>query len=191
MKIIFTSSLLAVSLLAAYIYANQPEQTTLDQVQTVIAAPTTAVDDGSETAAALGGNGSAYTYCNATPNSFGSTARINYIGSLGLAQNTFGLRVTGLPVQPQTFGVFTYGGTQMNVPFGNGYLCINPLGGLYRMTPQLLTDTTVSRSVLEAPAEFQLFQPATSWNFQFWYRNPAAGGAGFNLSDGLNVQFGN
>ena len=27
------------------------------------------------------------------------------------------------------------------------------------------------------------------WNFQFWYRNPAAGGAGFNLSDGLSVTF--
>ena len=25
--------------------------------------------------------------------------------------------------------------------------------------------------------------------FQFWYRNPSAGGAGFNLSDGLRVTF--
>jgi hypothetical protein len=77
------------------------------------------------------------------------------------------------------------------VPFGNGYLCINPLGGLYRMTPQPLVDTTVSRSFVEAPAEFSLVQPASSWNFQFWYRNPAAGGANFNLSNGLRVQFGN
>ena len=191
MEAVLASSLLAVSVVAAFLYASEPQQTTVDQVQTVIAAPTAAVDDGSETASALGGNGSAYTYCSATLNSFGTTARINYIGSLGVSQNSFGLRVAGLPVQPQSFGVFTYGGTQMNVPFGNGYLCINPLGGLYRMTPQMLTDTTVSRSVLEAPAEFQLFQPATTWNFQFWYCNPAAGGAGFNLSDGLSVQFGN
>jgi hypothetical protein len=191
MKTILASSLLAVSVLAAFLYANEPQQTTVDQVQTVIAAPTAAVDDGSETASALGGNGSAYTYCSATLNSCGIAARINCIGSLGVSQHSFGLRVTGLPVQPQSFGVFTCGGTQMHVPFGDGYLCINPLGGLYRMTPQMLTDTTVSRSVLEAPAEFQLFQPATTWNFQFWYCNPAAGGAGFNLSDGLSVQFGN
>jgi hypothetical protein len=25
--------------------------------------------------------------------------------------------------------------------------------------------------------------------FQFWYRNPAAGGSNFNLSDGLRVDF--
>jgi hypothetical protein len=29
----------------------------------------------------------------------------------------------------------------------------------------------------------------STWNFQFWYRNPAAGGAGFNLSDGLSIRF--
>jgi hypothetical protein len=86
MKTILASSLLAVSVLAAFLYANEPQQTTVDQVQTVIAAPTAAVDDGSETASALGGNGSAYTYCSATLNSFGTTARINYIGSLGVSQ---------------------------------------------------------------------------------------------------------
>jgi hypothetical protein len=191
MKIILTSSFLVVTVLVAYVYASEPQQTSIEQVQSALVAPASVDDDGAEASHALGGNGSASTYCNATPNSFGTTARINYIGSLGVSEGTFGLRVTGLPVQPQAFGVFTYGGTQMNVPFGNGYLCINPLGGLYRMTPQLMSDTTVSRSVVEAPAEFALFQPATTWNFQFWYRNPAAGGAGFNLSDGLRVQFGN
>lgn len=25
--------------------------------------------------------------------------------------------------------------------------------------------------------------------FQYWYRNPTAGGAGFNLSDGIRVTF--
>ena len=29
----------------------------------------------------------------------------------------------------------------------------------------------------------------STWNFQFWYRDPAAGGADFNLSDGLEVTF--
>ena len=27
------------------------------------------------------------------------------------------------------------------------------------------------------------------WTFQFWYRNPAAGGAYFNLSNGLEITF--
>lgn len=190
MKLLLCTSLVSTTALAVYLWADQPQQTSLDQIQISITAPTSAEDDGAETTSSLGGGGSAYTYCNATPNSFGTPAQINYTGGLGIAAGTFGLRVTGLPVEPMSFGVFTYGGTQMNVPFGNGYLCINPMGGLYRMTPQHLVDTTVQRAVSDAPQEFLLFQPASSWNFQFWYRNPAAGGSNFNLSNGLHVQFG-
>jgi hypothetical protein len=29
----------------------------------------------------------------------------------------------------------------------------------------------------------------STWNFQFWFRDPVAGGASFNLSDGLEVTF--
>lgn len=189
MKLILATSLVSTSALAVYLWA---EETTIQQVESSITAPTVATDDGSESGSSLvGGGGSANTYCSATPNSFGTVAQIGYIGSLGIAAGNFGLRVTGLPIQPTSFGVFTYGGTQMNVPFGNGYLCINPMGGLYRMSPQMLTDTTVQRSITEAPGDFSLFQPASSWNFQFWYRNPAAGGSMFNLSNGLHVQFGN
>jgi hypothetical protein len=29
--------------------------------------------------------------------------------------------------------------------------------------------------------------PFATWNFQFWYRDPLGGPAGFNFSDGLEV----
>ena len=29
----------------------------------------------------------------------------------------------------------------------------------------------------------------STWNFQNWFRDPAAGGAFFNLSDGLEITF--
>ncbi|MFT4538482.1 MAG: hypothetical protein ACI835_000917 [Planctomycetota bacterium] len=29
----------------------------------------------------------------------------------------------------------------------------------------------------------------SSWNFHFWYRDPAAGGAFYDLTDGLQVEF--
>ena len=29
----------------------------------------------------------------------------------------------------------------------------------------------------------------STWNLQFWFRNPVADGASFNLSDGLGVTF--
>ena len=28
-----------------------------------------------------------------------------------------------------------------------------------------------------------------TWNFQFWYRDPSAGGAGFNFTDALSITF--
>lgn len=31
--------------------------------------------------------------------------------------------------------------------------------------------------------------PGSAHRFQAWYRDPAGGGAGFNLSDGLEVVF--
>jgi len=34
-----------------------------------------------------------------------------------------------------------------------------------------------------------VIQAGEAWRFQFWYRNPAGGGAGFNLSDALLVTF--
>jgi hypothetical protein len=135
--------------------------------------------------------GSAYVYCHANPNSFGTTARIGYTGSLNLADDTFTLTVTGCPPAPEGFGMFTCGTTQYDVPFGHGYLCIQPFypGGVHRMGLQPLLTGTVTRNIHQAPADFAMFQPGSSWNFQFWYRNPAAGGPGFNLSDGLHVDF--
>ena len=31
--------------------------------------------------------------------------------------------------------------------------------------------------------------PGSTWYFQFWYRDPAAGMAGFNLSDAVAIEF--
>ena len=31
--------------------------------------------------------------------------------------------------------------------------------------------------------------PGSTWYFQFWYRDSAAGGAAFNLSNGLSATF--
>jgi hypothetical protein len=57
------------------------------------------------------------------------------------------------------------------------------------MVPQPLNPGMLTHSIFQSPADFVGFQPGTSWNFQFWYRNPAGGGAGFNLSDALHVDF--
>jgi hypothetical protein len=48
--------------------------------------------------------GSAYTYCQSTPNSFGNAATIGYTGSLDLNDQTFTLTVVGQPATPNSFG---------------------------------------------------------------------------------------
>lgn len=134
--------------------------------------------------------GSSFIYCDSTASAFGEAAHMSVSGSLDLTGNTFALTVTGVPPVPQSWGMFTYGLAQTNIPFGNGNLCISPFNpGIYRMTPQSLGNGTVTRSMQDTPQEFVQIQTGSSWNFQFWYRDPTAGGANFNLSDGLHVDF--
>jgi hypothetical protein len=140
--------------------------------------------------AAAATQGTAYNYCQTTLNSFGTAAVIGYTGSLDRTEQTFTLTVTGHPITPNSFGMFTCGQDQYNVPFGSGYLCISPFGpGIHRMATQHLDAVTLTHGYTESPSDFLYLQGGTSWNFQFWYRNPAAGGTGFNLSDALHVEF--
>jgi hypothetical protein len=133
-----------------------------------------------------GSGGSAYQYCQATMNSQGSVAFVGYAGSLDLSQQSFALFCTGAVIHPASYGMFIYGVDQTQVPFGNGYLCIYPYG---RMTVQHLSGETVFTAMSSSPEEFAPFQPGSSWNFQFWYRDVAAGGANFNLSRALHIDF--
>jgi hypothetical protein len=169
---------------------NAPTQMTLQQgVDTVLYAGIQQDGDqppGSNDDA----GGSATNYCQAANNSTGFPALISYGGSLSLTDNTFALNVAGVPPKPNSWGMFTYGQVQYNVPFGNGYLCISPFApGIFKMPTQSLAAGTVSLSMASHPIQFLAFTPGSSWNYQFWYRDPDAGGANFNLSDGLHVVF--
>jgi len=142
-------------------------------------------------AASVSLDGSSEIYCDATPSSFGTPARIGRLGTVRLREKTFGLRVTGLPPVTGSFGMYTCGTVRTNVPFGNGYLCISPFSpGNFRMAVQPLEASgTCDRMLVQYPLDFSRCTPGSTWNFQFWYRDPAAGGSNFNLSDALSVQF--
>ena len=196
MKFILPAIIVAVPVLATCLVARSGQASVL-QVQAALtaAAPAhTLVGAAGGSSSFAGPGGSAQNYCQAGINSYGTTAIMGQSGSLSLAQGTFGLTVAGVPYDPRSWGVFTYGQTPMNVPFGNGWLCINPVAGLGRLSNQPLTSSILGRSMIDAPSEFAVFTPGSTWNFQFWYRNPAGatpagGGATFNLSDALRVQF--
>ncbi|TDJ68783.1 MAG: hypothetical protein E2O39_12650 [Planctomycetota bacterium] len=121
-------------------------------------------------------------YCQASPNSVGPGALMAHSGSTSLFADDLVFVANGVPNQP---GIFFYGPDQASIPFGNGMLCVG--GQLVRFDP-----TTASGNTLSAPMDYAPPAPVRSgatFHFQAWYRDPVAGGAFFNLSDGLTVTF--
>jgi len=131
-------------------------------------------------------------YCQAGPNSVGAGMLIAGLGSPSLMANDLWLTAAGGPLGNQ-FGVFFYSPAQTMVPFGNGFLCVST--PLHRLNPPVVIQ---SSGTAVRPVNYTLppmdsgegqVLAGSSWNFQFWYRDPAGGGAGYNLSDGLHVSF--
>jgi hypothetical protein len=134
------------------------------------------------------------TYCSGAPNSVGAGASIGWSGTYAHASNGLVLEASGAP--PGQFGVFIYGRSADLAPFGDGWLCLQaqPVG-LFRLLPPVAIDAAgAAQHALDlgarpAHAGSGLIAPGSSWNFQFWYRDPGAGGTGFNASDALAVTF--
>jgi len=137
----------------------------------------------------------ATNYCTISPTSVGPGAVISSSGSASIAANDFGL-VASFAV-PSEFGLFFYGPDQIDVPFGDGRLCVGAGGvGLFRLNPPQMVSIfgdifrPVDFTVPPAGAGAGQIFPGSDWNFQFWFRDPTGpGGSGFNTSDGLNVVF--
>ena len=93
----------------------------------------------------------------------------------------------------QQFGLFFYGPNQTEFPFGNGNRCVvGGAIGIFRLPIHLSSTTGVLGQALNVnnpPAPAGQIAAGSTWNFQAWYRDPAAGGASFNLSDGYQVNF--
>lgn len=129
-------------------------------------------------------------YCVSSPNSTGFGATIGASGTTSLASNDLVLTVDTCPAGKP--GLFFFGPDQVSTPLGNGIRCVG--GSTTRLGVQI-TDPlgTVQHALDLNSTAFQSNGSAivagSSRNFQFWYRDPAGNGAGFNLSDGLAVTF--
>jgi hypothetical protein len=134
-------------------------------------------------------------YCWGGPNSVSAAgAQIAWLGSTGVTQNDFWLLVNG--AVPSSLGLFYYGAGQTALLFGEGMRCVDGAGGsLFRLMPPGPADAfgTAARKVdfTQPPSGSGPGQivPASTWNFQYWYRDTAGGFSGFNLSDALRVTF--
>ena len=132
-------------------------------------------------------------YCLTSPNSVGPGAVISWRGTPSLQTDDFHLVATGCP--PGQLLMFYYGSGQTNVVFGDGWRCVNAGGkGIFRFKA-LLTDgngTAVMKLDYTKPPAGTgggagRWLPGDTVNCQGWYHDPAAGGAGFNLTDALEV----
>jgi hypothetical protein len=134
-------------------------------------------------------------YCPATPTSnLGLVAQIEYSGSTYLSANAG--QITIRDAASQSPGLFLCGPNQGQVPFGNGVLCIG--APRLRLPPVVITTKTnlpftnggfAARTLDFNAAPLNQITPGSSWNFQLWFRDQKAGGAGFNLSRAANVTF--
>jgi len=131
------------------------------------------------------------TYCVGAPNSAGPGASIGSTGALSISANGFNLTASGCPANRT--GLFFYGRTRVQVPFGNGFRCVG--GSIFRLNPALTTSSTGTAlrhlDFTQPPANGGPghITPFSTWNFQLWYRDPAAGGANTNASNGLSATF--
>jgi hypothetical protein len=130
-------------------------------------------------------------YCTSTPNSTGAAATLSADGSLSLVANDTFLGAHSCP--PGCLGIFFYGGSGIQLPFGNGYLCVSPLDpGLLRVAPAMPVDAGGEAHChldLESLPTSGPITAGSTWCFQFWFRDPKAGGAGTNLTDALRLTF--
>lgn len=134
-----------------------------------------------------GCSGGASPYCTSTVNSSGLAAGIFTSGSFSLAANDLVLSSNGLPANQ--FGLFFYGSGQVQTPNGDGFLCVG--GNLFRL-PVVASDVTgfaqFPLDVGSVPAGGDILSGSTH-NFQFWFRDNPAGGAGYNFSDAVSITF--
>jgi len=125
----------------------------------------------------------AFQTCFTSPNSVGPGAIIGYYGSRSVNTNDFNLLTSGLP--PNGFGLYYYGQNEILTPFGNGYRCVgSPVTRLGVMQANTFGDAVHDLNLTGTQID-----AGETWIFQYWYRNPAGGGAGFNLSDAIGVPF--
>jgi hypothetical protein len=136
----------------------------------------------------VGGPGHSNNYCVSSTNSTGSAATIYYAGSLSAIAND--LHIFSSPVPPQQFGLFIFSSTQAQVSFGNGTRCVGgPIVRLGVIQTSVFGDMGMHVEMLAPPVNGS-FTAGSVWNFQSWFRDPAAGGSNFNLSNGLSIAFG-
>jgi hypothetical protein len=131
-------------------------------------------------------SGIGVNYCTSTNNSTGGAAVMSATGSNSIASNDLALHAA--PVPFNTNGIFFFGATATQTPFGNGFRCV--ASPTVRLGIQSANANQLDRTIDNTqPPASSYFAAGATWNFQAWFRDPSAGGANVNLSDGYRITF--
>jgi hypothetical protein len=127
------------------------------------------------------------TYCTASPSSAGTPGRLRIAGTTSLSTNALTYEAYDLP--SSTIGIFFDGATALDpgAPFGNGLLCVG--GRVQRLSVSVAQAGAVSQPQDLAGPFYKDVEPGDTRHVQFWFRDPPAGGARFNLTEGMSVVF--
>lgn len=125
-------------------------------------------------------------YCSSTVNSSGTNATISSSGSTSVAANDLVLEATGCPSSVQ--GLFFFGFSEANAPFGNGFRCIGPPFQRLPVVPTGVLGTVSFPLDLNSPQVGGAITVGSTAKFQYWFRDQGIG-ADFNLTDGLSATF--
>lgn len=121
----------------------------------------------------------------AAPNSSGLRAEVEPWGIPSVSQDSYDLRVlSGPPLEP---GLLIGGTSVVSLPFGDGILCVSPA---LRLVPFAFDGS--GRSLLGVDLDtgpLAVIRPGETWYLQAWFRDTAAGGAGYNFSRGVGQLF--
>jgi hypothetical protein len=130
-------------------------------------------------------------------NHLGAGASMHASGTASSGADDLVLATTGLP--QGVWGIPYMSSVAGEVPFGDGLLCTGAGYPTFRFGAR---NAGVARTITVGPGLVDhsqrhfagaggAIQPATSWVFQLWYRNPHGPcGNGFNTSNGYLVTFG-
>ena len=131
-------------------------------------------------------SGIGIAYCTSNANSTGSGALISAAGSASISANN--LVLSASPVPANTAGLFLYGTSASQTTLGNGIKCVaSPVRRLsiVSATGNTLIDAVDNTAGSAAGALIS----GSTWHFQAWYRDTAAGGSNTNFSTALRITF--
>ncbi|MFT5052165.1 MAG: hypothetical protein ACI8QZ_003597 [Chlamydiales bacterium] len=124
-------------------------------------------------------------FCSSGANSTGGAALIAARGSVSVAGNT--MQLVAQPVPAGTVGIFYFGDAIVNTPFGNGRRCVS--GQTFRLPPVHASGLRMADSIDFSQGVSTAIRAGSSWHFQAWFRDVQAGGASYDTSNGLHLNF--